>query len=151
MSKPQQGSPRPHARPAPPPRRARSGRASPRSVPAANPARPPTPAVACRPSASPPHSPSHAGAATTAPRSTHLRQTATRPPGTSPQPQPEPQPGPEDPMNRVLPSMLAPSPSQHLESDFKPFGNPKSDSALPKRALAVGRTPSASALRENSI
>src|SRR5215469_8005897 len=111
MSKPQQGSPRPHARPAPPPRRARSGRAS------------------------PPHSPSHAGAATNAPRSTHLRQTATPPPGTSPQLQPAPQPVPEDPMNRVLPSMLAPSPSQHLESDFQPFGNPKSDSALPKRAL----------------
>jgi hypothetical protein len=89
-----------------------------------------------RPSNRPPRSPSPESAATTSPHSQRSPQTAPPSPGTSDRPPPTPQPDPEDLLNRVSPSMLAPNPSQHLESEINDRGNPYFyDSDLPNPAL----------------
>src|SRR5215208_3794973 len=95
-----------------------------RSAPTTTPARPSAAAAASRPSWTPRYSRSPASAGTTSPRWPRSPRTAPPSPGTSDPPQPNRQPGPEDPANRVSPSMLAPNPSQHLESETQLAGNP---------------------------
>src|SRR5580704_4828960 len=101
-----------------------SGPASRRSEPTANRARSATRAGANRPSATPPHFPSPASADTTSPRWQRSPQTASPSLDTS-DPTPPSQPhDPEGLSNRVSPLMLAPNPSQHLESEKPIPGNP---------------------------
>src|SRR5579863_6193131 len=54
---------------------------------------------------------------------------------TGPKPPPQP-PARAGPKNRLAPSMLASYPSQQVESDSRPFGNPR-DSVKPDRALGL--------------
>ena len=104
---------------------AASDLAAPTPVPAARPAHPPAAmAGSASPSARPPGSPSAACAATISPRSQHSPRTAEPSPGSSDHPQPRQLPDREDQENRVVTSMLASYPSQHLESHFTPPGNP---------------------------
>src|SRR5439155_9171030 len=77
-----------------------------------------------RPSSTPPRFPSPGTAATTSPRWQRSRRTTPPSPGTCDRPSPMPQPDPADQSNRVSPWMLAPNPSQHLESEIPFPGNP---------------------------
>src|SRR6266700_3606637 len=95
-----------------------SGLASRQAALAANPARGPISEADDRPSNRPPRSRSPGNAATTSPRWQRSPRTTPPSPGTSDRPSPTPQPDPEDPSNRVSPWMLAPNPSQHLESEI---------------------------------
>src|SRR5713226_6676553 len=91
--------------------------------------------VDVRPSGKPPRCRPSESADTTSPR--RRRSPRRSPPwrGTNARPPQTLQPAPVDPVNRVSPSMLAPNPSQHLESETTPFGNPLYDSAKLNRAL----------------
>src|SRR6185436_2354187 len=125
-----------HARPARPPAPARSDPVSRPAAPAASRVRRPAHGGDARPSNKPPRSPSSETAATTSPRSKRSPQTALLSPGRSDRSPPTPQLDHADLSNRVSPSMLAPSPSQHLESEIRPHGNPPYDSDIPNPALS---------------
>src|SRR6185436_3652011 len=124
-----------HARPARRPAPARSDPVSRPAAPAASRVRQPAHGGDARPSNKPPRSPSSETAATTSPRSKRSPQTALLSPGRSDRSPPTPQLDHADLSNRVSPSMLAPSPSQHLESEIRPHGNPPYDSDIPNPAL----------------
>src|SRR5215213_10721544 len=88
-----------------------------------------------RPSGQPLRCRSPESADTTSPR--RPRSPRRSPPwrGTNARPPQTLQPALVNPVNRVSPSMLAPNPSQHLESETTPLGNPLYDSAKLNRAL----------------
>src|SRR5207244_6461825 len=106
-------------------------RPSRRSPPAATPARPSTAAAASHPFERVPHFPSPASADTISQRWQRSPQTAPPSPGMNDPPLPNQPHDPANPSNRVLPSMLAPNPSQHLESENPPPGNPLQRFSLP--------------------
>src|SRR5215207_8597163 len=96
-------------------------------------------AADARPSGKPPRCRSPESADTTSPR--RPRSPRRSPPwrGTNVRPPQRPQPALANPVNRVSPSMLAPNPSQHLESETTPLGNPLYDSAKLNRALSAAK------------
>src|SRR5207302_7271476 len=88
------------------------------------PARSSTAAAASRPFERVPHFPSPASADTTSQRWQCSPQTAPPSPGMNDPPLPSQPHDPANPSNRVSPSMLAPNPSRHLESENPTPGNP---------------------------
>src|ERR1051326_6874112 len=116
--------------------------ASQRSAPAATHARAAASAASSRPSAWLQRCRSPASAATTSPRWQRSRQTAPPSRGTSGPPPPNRQPDLEGPVNRVSHPMLAPNPSQHLESENPRRRNPSLRFSLPESHSNAGRGPS---------
>src|SRR6185437_1325186 len=139
-ARPRSSSPSPRDRRARPIMPAASGPAMRRSAPTAIRARLPARTADAHPSVSQPGCRCSGSAATTSPRLPRLLQSASPPSGNFRRRLP-PQPhAHEGPRNRVVQSsMLAPSPSQHLESQISRPGNPPGDSPKPNHALEAQR------------
>jgi hypothetical protein len=101
-------------------------------MPAAAPANVP----AAGPAASPRRFRSPGTAATTSPRSPRSPGTSPQPPGSSLRQSPRQPHVREDQANRAWSSMLAPNPSQHLESKTRPSREAKNDSLRTNPTLA---------------
>src|SRR6185437_2306437 len=141
-ARPRSSSPSPRDRRARPIMPAASGPAMRRSAPTAIRARLPARTADAHPSVSQPGCRCSGSAATTSPRLPRLLQSASPPSGNFRRRLP-PQPhAHEGPRNRVVQSsMLAPSPSQHLESQISRPGNPPGDSPKPNHALKADSSP----------